>query len=225
MSASETRPGSLLRQYSIYPQLKKLITLKQRILDVGGFDGYLALLIKEQYNADLLVLDLNLAGLMNAKDSGLVTICASATEIPLAREHMDGVISFDIIEHVINDDLMLSEMARVLKPGGWLVLSTTDKDFKLPFLPRTWINKKWGHVRNGYTFEQLIEMCTQNGLVIETWGRYNNFITRLFYVILFFFRLPPGLPALRKNIFNWIAKYDQVIKIGSQEYWLIARKK
>ena len=36
----------------------------------------------------------------------------------------DGVVSFQVLEHVWDLDLYLGDCLRVLKPGGWLLLST-----------------------------------------------------------------------------------------------------
>lgn len=44
--------------------------------------------------------------------------------IPLSDNSFDGVVSFQVLEHVWNLDWYLSECWRILKPGGWLLLST-----------------------------------------------------------------------------------------------------
>jgi ubiquinone/menaquinone biosynthesis C-methylase UbiE len=43
----------------------------------------------------------------------------------------DFVITFQVIEHIENDDFFLEEAARVLKPGGKLYLTTVNKKFSL----------------------------------------------------------------------------------------------
>jgi SAM-dependent methyltransferase len=41
------------------------------------------------------------------------------------RDHMfDAVVSVEVIEHVPDAHAMLSEIRRVLKPGGWAIIST-----------------------------------------------------------------------------------------------------
>ncbi len=42
----------------------------------------------------------------------------------LAAESVDGVVSFQVLEHVWDIDWYLRECNRILKPGGWLLLST-----------------------------------------------------------------------------------------------------
>jgi SAM-dependent methyltransferase len=44
--------------------------------------------------------------------------------LDLPDESADGVVSFQVLEHVWDLDWYLGECRRVLKPGGWLLLST-----------------------------------------------------------------------------------------------------
>jgi SAM-dependent methyltransferase len=56
-------------------------------------------------------------------------ICADAGSLPLRASSFDTVVCLEVLEYVWNPALALSEMRRLLKPGGTLVLST-------PFLHR-----------------------------------------------------------------------------------------
>ncbi len=49
-----------------------------------------------------------------------------ATRLPFADSSFDVVVAGEVIEHVPHPDLMLSEIRRVLAPGGRLVLSTPN---------------------------------------------------------------------------------------------------
>jgi SAM-dependent methyltransferase len=44
--------------------------------------------------------------------------------IPLPDNFCEGIVSFQVLEHVWNLDWYLGECWRILKPGGWLLLST-----------------------------------------------------------------------------------------------------
>jgi SAM-dependent methyltransferase len=44
--------------------------------------------------------------------------------LPLEDGVADGVVSFQVLEHVWDVDGYLTECRRILKPGGWLLLST-----------------------------------------------------------------------------------------------------
>lgn len=50
-------------------------------------------------------------------------VCGSATALPFPEGSFDVVSAFDVVEHCEDDALALSELARVLAPGGRLLLS------------------------------------------------------------------------------------------------------
>jgi SAM-dependent methyltransferase len=49
--------------------------------------------------------------------------CAPAEELPFQDNRFDGAWSYAVLEHVNTPEQSLSEMRRVLKPGGLLILS------------------------------------------------------------------------------------------------------
>ncbi len=51
-------------------------------------------------------------------------IIASALDLPLENQFFDTVVSTELLEHVPDPLRALREMHRVLKPGGYLILST-----------------------------------------------------------------------------------------------------
>jgi SAM-dependent methyltransferase len=59
----------------------------------------------------------------SVKSGGLVGM---AETLPLKDESIDVVFSSNLIEHVRHPELVASEMVRVLRPGGVLVLSYTN---------------------------------------------------------------------------------------------------
>jgi len=84
------------------------------------------------------------------------------TNMKFARESFDAIICFEVLEHVKEDNLALSEVSRVLKKGGLLLLSVPAKG------PISQINlEAKGHVREGYTFRQLKTKLKSQNLSIE----------------------------------------------------------
>jgi len=66
--------------------------------------------------------DLNLTGLRIARGHGLLPVQASVFAVPLADGCADVVVAGEILEHVEDDVAVLAECARLLRPGGRLVL-------------------------------------------------------------------------------------------------------
>jgi SAM-dependent methyltransferase len=55
-----------------------------------------------------------------------------ARELPIPDASIDVAVSFETIEHFDGHDRFLSEIRRVLRPGGRLVISTPDRDHYSP---------------------------------------------------------------------------------------------
>lgn len=53
--------------------------------------------------------------------------CADVTRLPFPDDHFDAVVSFETLEHLKPQQDMLAAFRRVLKPDGWLLISTPDK--------------------------------------------------------------------------------------------------
>jgi SAM-dependent methyltransferase len=92
---------------------------------------------------------------------------ADLGELPFADETFDGAVLGEVLEHVRDDRGALTELARVLRPGGILAVSVPAK----PALYGP--SDEWaGHVRR-YTRPALIEACTEAGLTVHRclgWG-------------------------------------------------------
>jgi SAM-dependent methyltransferase len=52
---------------------------------------------------------------------------ADCTSLPFADDEFDRVVSFETLEHLAEQDQLLAEFKRVLKPDGCLILSSPDK--------------------------------------------------------------------------------------------------
>lgn len=50
------------------------------------------------------------------------------TRTRLAERSFDVVVAVEVLEHVAEDGLFVSNVARVLKPGGWFVMTTPNGD-------------------------------------------------------------------------------------------------
>ena len=66
--------------------------------------------------------DLGVAGLRLARSHGVLPVRGSVLEVPLADGCADVVVAGEILEHVEDDVAVLAECARLLRPGGTVVL-------------------------------------------------------------------------------------------------------
>jgi ubiquinone/menaquinone biosynthesis C-methylase UbiE len=66
-------------------------------------------------------IDLSAGMLARARARGLAVAQASATALPIANASVDVAYSFKVLAHVHDIELALREMARVVRPGGWVL--------------------------------------------------------------------------------------------------------
>jgi len=101
----------------------------RRVLDIACGEGYGAAALQKAGAAHVIGVDVSQDACLHArKRYGLDVRSGSAEQIPLPDSSVDVVVSFETIEHVRDPGRFLDECARVLAPGGRLVISTPDKE-------------------------------------------------------------------------------------------------
>jgi SAM-dependent methyltransferase len=103
---------------------------KLKILEIGCGKGvYLNLL--SHYASYLVGIDINAAYLAEAgkKDSIAVLELMSAEDLKFKDACFDAVVIIEVLEHLPFDRKAISEISRVLKPGGILILTAPNKWF------------------------------------------------------------------------------------------------
>jgi SAM-dependent methyltransferase len=169
-----------------------------RVLDNGcGIGLYLRALAAQASLAVGVEFDFERA----AQASGAAGVVNAAGEaLPLAGAAFDLVLSHEVLEHVADDRAALCEMARLLRPGGRLVLFVPNRGYpfethgvywrgryhfgNIPlvnYLPRRWRDRLAPHVRI-YSAADLRRLT--DGLPfhpVQTtiiFGAYDNLIAR-----------------------------------------------
>jgi 2-polyprenyl-3-methyl-5-hydroxy-6-metoxy-1,4-benzoquinol methylase len=100
--------------------------------------------------------------------SNLTFAQADLTE-PQGTDAYDLIYSVDVLEHISDDRAVLANLARALRPGGWLIIHT-------PLTPQQhWLRRfdlercpRPDHVRQGYKEEDLLDKVRAAGLEITS---------------------------------------------------------
>jgi ubiquinone/menaquinone biosynthesis C-methylase UbiE len=103
----------------------------KRVLDVACGEGYGTAMLA-RVAANVTGVDISGEAVAHAKAAyaGLANasfVEASCTRIPLADASIDVAVSFETVEHIEAQEEFLRELARVLVPGGVLVISSPNK--------------------------------------------------------------------------------------------------
>ena len=113
------------RKLWLLRHLPPRIARQGRLLDVGCAAGFF--LAEAQRHYQVQGVELSAWSSQYARSElGLPVITGTLQEARLAADHFDVVTLWDVIEHVPEPVPLLAEAARVLKPGGRLVLTTGD---------------------------------------------------------------------------------------------------
>ena len=98
----------------------------ERVLEVGCGWGELARWIAADVHAAVVAIDLSPHMVELARSNGVEAEVADVQELPFADRSFDVVVAAWMLYHVPDRDQAVSEIARVLRPGGRLVAVTNS---------------------------------------------------------------------------------------------------
>lgn len=211
--------GDLLSQYDTQRRLEVLIDdflpatqlSGKRVLDVGCGLGFFAQRLVER-GALVTACDLG-PNLVEITRQRVKCACEVVDALALVErfgpESFDGVVSSECIEHTPDPLAAVRQMARVLKPGGFLSISTPNLAW-LPVVRLATILRlrPFDGLENFSTWSGLRRCLKSEGLKVE----------REFGLHLFPFQLP------LHSLSRWTDKHAQFLRWGMINICLLAQK-
>ena len=155
--------GDSIRPIVQKPIVSKFIgnNLHQYALDAGCGRGlYTRILIKHAKRVAALDYSENSINTLKRRLGHLPHLSlyvGSADNLPFEAEQFDLVLHCEVLEHIENDRKVLSELFRVLQPGGRLIIS-------VPVPPAPYNDSE--HVREGYTLDEISQLLQNSGFEI-----------------------------------------------------------
>ena len=125
-----TEEGKIqLEHYHRYAVVRDLVAGK-RVLDVACGEGYGSSMLAEVAVA-VTGVDISSEAVLHAEATyvkpNLTYLEGSATALPFADASFEVVVSFETIEHLAGQAEMVSELRRVLRPEGILIISSPNR--------------------------------------------------------------------------------------------------
>lgn len=150
------------------------------IADVGCSTGYLLEDLRLRWpHADLIGVDLIASGLVKAHAAmpSARLLHADACALPIVDASVDAVVSANLLEHIPDDRRAVSEIARILRPGGRAAIV-------VPAGPRTfdYYDRFLGHERR-YARHELAGKCRDAGLEIVRDGYIASLLYPAFWLV------------------------------------------
>jgi len=153
------------RHVIAYKEAAKIIS--GTVLEIGSGEGFGITELAPKTEHYIAVDKYNTSISDELKESNNITFIQS--EVPplkgIEDDSIDFVVSFQVIEHIENDERFLQEIHRVLKPGGKAILTT-------PNILMSFSRNPW-HIRE-YTPEQMGEVLKSSFDKFELKGVFGN---------------------------------------------------
>lgn len=123
-----------LRQLFVYKSIKRLLSNKNFALEIGCGEGYGANILSKYFKR-VIALDVDKAVIANAAKKYFLKNCIfqvyDGKKIPYENKVFDVVISFQVIEHLVDSVSFVLETYRVLKKNGIFLITTPNRNYRL----------------------------------------------------------------------------------------------
>src|SRR5262245_43591033 len=148
-----------------------------RVLDLGTSTGTNLRMLREDGFSNVAGLDLSENALRLCKEKQLGNVIrGDITRLPFFHDQADLVLATDVIEHVDDDRAAVREIARVLKPGGVVLVAA-------PAFRQLWgLQDEFAQHKRRYRKHELEQILSDAGMIVER-SYYFNYL--LFFPILF----------------------------------------
>ncbi len=137
-----------------------------KILDIGAGDGTFDNYLQSKINSNVISLEPTLQAIKQGQKlyPNNKFINSSAEKLPFSANSFNTALLIEVIEHLIDTDIALSEIYRILKPKGYLFITTTDFNFLKKVLLAAFAWDKYFYPNNPhirfFTRQTLTEICS-----------------------------------------------------------------
>jgi SAM-dependent methyltransferase len=183
------------------------IPRKSKMLDIGAGVGRQSLLLRDEFDMKVTAVEFSEFGVEACRKLKIEVLQVNATQLPIPSNSFDAGIAMDVLEHIENDSAVLSEMGRVLKPQGLMLIT-------VPAFPFMWSNHDTAvdHVRR-YTKTEIVKKIRLAGFTIVSVRYWNSLLFPVAFISRLLFRdgADLKLPSpIINSLLSWIVSKERV---------------
>lgn len=200
-----------------------ILPTTSHILDLGSATGGNSLLMQKA-GFRVSSLEYSDLGFNLQQQKGIPVTKGDARNLPFKNASFDAVICLDVIEHILEDNIVVLEIARVLRPGGFFLISVPED-------PKLWSDHDVAvsHIRR-YSRDTIIGLISNVAeLDIDSVFSSNYLIKPLVKIFRKFQRGSSlkEMPKMLNFVFLKIAELERRLglkKIQGMTIWVSGRK-
>jgi 2-polyprenyl-3-methyl-5-hydroxy-6-metoxy-1,4-benzoquinol methylase len=165
-----------------------------RLLEIGCSTGEVLLAAQSAFTVTGVEADAQTSAVARAR--GLACHTGTLSDAQFAATSFDVIALYHVIEHLPSPQAAVAECARLLAPGGWLVLEAPN----IQTIWFRWLGARWRQFIPDHLFfftpATLQRLCEQNGFAVRECGSVGKAMS----VRLFISRLSRYSPRLARGL-------------------------
>lgn len=200
------------------------ISSEDTVLDVGCGDSPFLAFCAER-GADLMFADIEEANVLateaklkNSNARSLRPIVSDANPLPLEDGVASKVIAMEVIEHVDDPKIFLSELVRVGKPGAQYLLTVPDpvaeRLQEKGLAPDSYFAKP-NHIRI-IERDEFVAMAEQVGLIVERTESY-GFYWSMWWIFFWVSKQDLGASPPHPLLASWTRTWEELLSVEGGE--------
>jgi SAM-dependent methyltransferase len=159
--------GDSLRFVAQRPRILRMLSGGgDTALDLGCGSGFYGKEIAKNHRLTVLAdIDTNNLLVQTSINPGASRVCLDLPHLPFKAQYFDTIFLIEVLEHIKNDEAVITEIGRILKKKGTLIMSVPHPPMIIGVRLDTDANGL-GHKRVGYTRSEIASILSRNGFEI-----------------------------------------------------------